>query len=1651
MRKKGFPFFVLFALLAALAVAGVSSSCWMYSRVRAYEKSHGVQVFADGSGTEENGSGSNACDRVDAPAEPRRLAVIGKARADADGREVVVKLTESPDPAVLKSYVTAGPLVEGDVSVSCDRCYDWDLDERVTCLTVRGAFAYGTNAWVRLAKGLPAKGEDAECKIEPLAEDVELTAPMGHRSTSLDFAASGRYLPPLGRRAIAVESVNMTNVSMSLRTVPPANVVPLLALDENAWNYVSASWWRSDDEWISDLSEPIAKFAAPIRNERDRDVTTALPLRLADGAVSNGIYLVSVEARGNGARRNRHRLVCVTDLAPNVRKTDNGLFVWVTSLAKGVPVAGAEVLAYTTANALVARGRTDANGWCECERVAKGEPFAVVVTAADGSDRSFIALRASAQMEESGLVSARENYLSRSACTAFAWTDRGIYRHGEPILFHALVRNGLGVAPASMPVVLSLVDSKNVTRRRVTLKTDPLGAVATSELSVPDDWPSGKWKLSLALPGADGSELVSRTVKIEEFAPPQVRVSVAPEGSANPSNFAFSVGAEHLFGGPARGLVCEGAVLFEDAAFAPEGWRGYAFGDDDRKLAKGFRRLRTTRLDESGRCRFEAPLFKDSGSPAAAIRVTCQATVIEDGGRPATARANAILHYYPLYLGARLGGVVRRPASGPVAIPLACVTPAGKRASGGLCLVAKVERIDTVSTYRTSKKGWGTWDCDRVRSTVAENLMFRSEPDRDTAIELPIDACGDYRVTVVEPVSGAGFSREFYLGDGEDCETRAALARPATVSLTADRPFYRPGDVPRLLVKSPFAGKALLSVFRDGLVHHETLALTNATCEIALPRAAYSWAPNVDVSLVVVQDVKSASNRFAVRAHGELALPVRRSEDEVEIRLGASVAIGEGGSEVTVDVDARGAGGPAERAVVTVVDEGINMLTGEPVPNPIARFAESRTATHDLFDLYGRLLPVVGEDALKANGAKTGGDTGAGLLGRVSLTPSRRFRPLALWRNDVALTGGCGRVTFRLPEFVGEVRVTAVAYGRRATGAAAVTRKVTPKLVMQPDAPRFVTPNDRFAFSMPLATRAGATGEVSWRVSVSGGARVDGACATEGRFAFAADAATNLLFEAVATGADGEAKIDYVAEGFGERHSRTILLPVRPSVAGRETAGVVALEPGARWRFEPVASKWPDAAQRVVSVGGSRLSELKAALAWLADYPHGCLEQTSSRILPLVTADGILNAIDPSSVPDRAAYVRAGVARVLSMFRGNGFVMWPDCNYAPWDPETSLYATHFLFEADRSSSADVKLSPDDRDRLLRFLRKQATDSTVAVSAYACHTLALAGSPETDRMLRLYDGRDKLDLLSRSRLARAFALTDDRQRAVALLANAESPASVIEASFLLLALCEIAPDDPRAPALVEWLECYRDATLCSWGTTGSNAHALMALGAYFRRHPPKEGRVEVAVLREDGTTAPIDARRTQFAGREEPTLVNVGEGTAYVSWRRIDRPADGDKAETSGPLTLTRRFRRADGSEVDFANVACGDLLVVELALTSSVARDYADLVIESPFAGACEPVLSEVSPVTYDWVGGSDHDWVMRSDARDDRMLVFSRKFHLDAGGSVVFRHPVRVVSPGDYALPGASVEAMYQPAIKSRLAIGRISVSADGGNRPRN
>lgn len=1634
-------------------------------------------VGCDNSGG--NSAGASATNAVDqAPASTN--AAAASASADAAGK------AKKPDPPLFISGATfrfrLGAYEYGEEGLQLkmpeDECPDMDrISEYVSIepspaplsfkyvywqdsVYVSGRFRPDVEYRVEVRQGLPMRSGRAT------ATKFVRTFNTGSLPPSVRFASSGRYLPSVGRRMVQVKTANVGKLKVRTYEVPERNVVQLLAREERRYNRYYGGGGDSED--TRELAGKECERVIALPERRNEEVVTPIQVQGENGMAEKGVYLVSVaddDMRCDGGSRRfveDWRLVCVTDIGLSVRETKDCVYVWTTSLTTGRPMKDVCVRLCTPSNVLLSDGVTDADGWCALDKatdkwmaIDRGEePFAVVATRRDTPDVSFIALNGKWN-DETPADGSRREFVEKDGVEAFVWTERGIYRHNEKIFVQAILRNGKCRAPNQFPVEFTLSDPEDNVRSRATVMSDRFGSAICEKFSVPEEMRSGVYTIRAKIPGEDGENVIGeRQVKIEEFVPPQIRVKVDVSDDSVMTNIGFTVSAEHLFGGVATGLNADGAVMFADAPFKPKGWDGFSFGDSGRHLNPNFMTFRKTPLDNDGRLFIrtaEGGRVEKIGRPAAAVKATLQGTVFENGGRGVSARASRIMHFYPHYVGVKMPASLRR-SEKPVKCEVALVRPDGtavQSAAADRSLSVKVERVDYVYSLKKLGGGRSEWVTDKIRLPVGEVGRLAVGTNGLATLELPVPSVGDYVVTVRDEEADVAFSAGYWVGGrGDDSSLRASLSNPTKLELAFDKKVYYVGDRPRLTVKAPFAGSAWLSVMRDKMVYSQVLRLERPTGEFELQPVTEAWAPGVDVSMTVVQACKAGARHVANRAFGIATMRTSVRDREFDVSVKPSIAYREdGGANLTASLAVGGANAKNARAVVTVVDEGINMLTSEKTPDPIGWFGAVREMQHPFYDIFNYLLPVI-DDSIRRSGAKTGGGAEGDMFRRLSPQPTRRFKPLSVWQKEVKVVNGKATVKFSLPEFAGEARVTAVVYDGKASGAASSNVKITPRLVMQPDAPRFSAPDDVLEAVLTLSNRSGADGEVRYDVSVSGAGALEKPAS--GKIVLNDGASQTMRIPVRAGQNPGEAKIAFRVEGLGERHSDTILLPVRPGAPWVGESRTVCIPAGGKVELPNPAANLPEFAQRRFSVSKDVLGELTAAIGYLVGYPHGCLEQTTSRAYPLVAAGGILNKIpasDSSIATDASNVVQAAIARVVSMQRSDDFVMWPDCDTRPWKTRYSLWASEFLIA---SRKAGFNVPGWARASVTRYLRNFAVNKDVLVSSYACHLLAMASVPDVDTQLRLFDGRTNLPMVAKCHLARAFTASGDRTRAKELAADLH-PDDVVSASLALLAILELDPKDARLPGLAAYINSRRDKSQNHWGTTESNAHALLALATFNRTLPLPSGEPDVILKSGDKTAAVTPKRAFRMTGGGTVVAENRGTGAAYLTASSVSLPDPKSLKPVSSGISVERRFLDIEGKEVDMANLSRGDLLIAELTFNLED-REYEDLVVEDLLPGCFEPDPHAVDGRSHQWDAfawmkeAEIEGFELRRDFRDDRFLLFSTSFtcEADADGKRRARayYAVRVVGAGDFLLPGVSVEAMYAPDIHARSACGRVRVA---------
>jgi uncharacterized protein YfaS (alpha-2-macroglobulin family) len=458
----------------------------------------------------------------------------------------------------------------------------------------------------------------------------------------------------------------------------------------------------------------------------------------------------------------------------------------------------------------------------------------------------------------------------------------------------------------------------------------------------------------------------------------------------------------------------------------------------------------------------------------------------------------------------------------------------------------------------------------------------------------------------------------------------------------------------------------------------------------------------------------------------------------------------------------------------------------------------------------------------------------------------------------------------------------------------------------------------------------------------------------------------------------------------------------------------------------------------------------------LLTYPHGCIEQTTSKVFPLLYFKELARLAEPELFKSNSAdyYIEAGITKLESMQQPSGaFSYWPYGGYTNnW---SSIYASHFLVEARK---AGYTVSDRCYNRLLGALQaferdfRENDSYSFQTAVYGCYVLALAGKPDKSMMFYLKNNaRDKLGDYSQYQLAGAFALAGDLATARSLLPKSLPPAAKEEyetggnfnsstrsQAIVLDVLAEVEPTSPLVPRLVESLT-KAAGKFGRWHTTQENAYAFLALGKILKKQVEADytGTVSIA----GKPLGPFAGKDESFGAKDwagkQVALEIKGKGTCYYYWRAEGIPSKLQIDEYDNDLRVRRRYLDRGGNPMDYGSFRQGDLLVAEITI-DALTEDLENVAIVDMLPAGFEienPRLQSRAGI--DWIGDENYK-PLYMDIRDDRLVLFG---HFRHNVAAKFYYGLSAVTQGKFILPPIRAEAMYAPSKASVASSGRVVV----------
>ncbi|MEI6224906.1 MAG: MG2 domain-containing protein [Deltaproteobacteria bacterium] len=1449
---------------------------------------------------------------------------------------LIVKTTNPADVRTLRERVRIEPAAEIDWGrVEASEPSEWDAGW-TPHFSLPGRFRPGVAYRVTIAGGFAdAFGQAGGAAV--------VTARTSDLEPSFSMTRGAALLEAAGDGALPVEAENLRQLEATVWRLTPADVARLLS------------------------ERPRRKGAGPalpagprvrsvdLGTERNVTKTRPIPIRQILGGARSALFYASVRAPELDPSKSPAATVVgqITDLAVHAKLGATRGVVWVTRLSDGKPAGGAAIAIHDATGKRIWTGKADGEGVCvvpglggKDEWSARSAENGWLVAATVGDDTGVTLSSWSGPFNPwfFGVMGDWDGTEPRSL--GLVTPERGIYRPGQTVYVKGLARyrklGNIETPPTGTRMVVKVTSSRGVDILTQEVSTTAFGTFST-RFALEGDVPLGTYGITATGEVAGGTIQYGGTFRVEEYRAPQFRVdvSVAERSVVDGDPIQGTVLARYLFGGPMADAEVAWTVNRSTMDFTPPGQEGFLFGNqvgfwDDREPGpnRGVAGSGKGRTDATGAFAIAAGRAEAPGNRT--WETVVEAEVADVNRQRVAGRATLIVHPAALYAGVRRRGSGFAESGKPLGIDVLAVTPAGVRETADIEVVLKRREWRSIkkkvigdrwmTVTEPVEEAAGT--CRARASAQPGSCTFTpSAPGLHVAEATVTDARGRRQVT----------RAPFYVvGDGWVSWNRDDTDR---VEMVADREVYEVGSTARILVKSPFPdAEGLLTVEREGVLEERRVRLGSAAATFEIP-VTESSVPNVFASIVLVRgrqggmpvSAKDDPGRPTVRI-GYVQLRVERKGKRLQVALTVDGQEKRPRDKVKVDVQVRDAAGKGAESEVAIwaVDEGVLRLTGFKVPDPVE-------AIHPLRGLSVRVAESLVQLVLR----RAYGDKGLAEGGSGGLDPSgsafrTNFRTTAVFLPDVVTdASGHAQVEFELPDNLTTFRIMAIAItkgDRTGNGESKVV--VAKPLLALPALPRLARVGDTFEAGVVVHAPGGKVRQAEVAASVTGlvlegeaRRKVDlpEGKAREVRFRFRAEK-------------PGQAVLRFTVTGGGESDGVEQRIPVVLPVSREAVAVHGDTRDVRREALTPPSGVRPDVGGLELSLSSTAIAGLQEGMRQLVDYPYGCLEQLSSRLVPFtalrelsgkfgVTAtpadpkepDGwmrdwvgddslaILDAKNPDEVIRRTV-------KAIERLQGpdGGYRYWPGGNCS--DELASAWAVLAL---GRAAALGFPVDGEALGRGQAYLSGTVAAGKCTECGFGCQppppstrvfalwALARTGAPKASFLGALYDEREKLPLFARAMLADAmFVGGGNRAQARALLGEVLNQARVSDAevhmedeqgplgqarwssdvrttAIVLQTLTDVSPDHPFVAKMAAWLVAARGKD-GRYRNTQEAAFALSAMAEVVRTKerevPDFTGTVKLGERRL--AAVPFHGRSLALARSSVP-IAELGRGGAPV--------------------------------------------------------------------------------------------------------------------------------------------------------------------------
>ncbi len=1586
--------------------------------------------------------------------------ILVKRTHDQENPGIEIQFSDVLDPNQdLSGYISTEPAI------------DLNLKKLKNKVLVNGNFEFGNSYKVNIKKGVLNKSGIK------LKNNYEKYVKFNDENPQIIFAKSGCFLPSGNNKKIQFRSINVKSVNLKIKHVFENNLNFFLQQSSlQSTPSQSGNYYYSFNRVGVEIVEKKLQLGE-VRNKwllQELDLSNLIPKG------DNGLYIVELNFnkkdiyyRGvstggkdyytnpmnNGYYHRNGRIskpLILSDIGLTLKKCSDRFIVYTTDIMNAKPLSGCKVELKTYQNQVLEIQKTNGDGKAE---FSVPDEDAFFVEALHNGQRTI--LKTNEMIWNTSNFDVEGVQYSARGIRAYTYTERGVYRPGDPINLSMIFRNHQGTLADGHPVEIEI---RNPRKQLIDSKVlnDGKDGFYNYNFTTNSTDPTGNWNVKIKV----GGSVFYHSLKIETVVAERLKIELIPKEekvSYDMEKIGFDLQANFLFGAPGANLQCQvNAEIYKNTTlFNIPRFRTFNFDNPSIKYKMIESELLDEKLDSNGHISFDWTLPIFNNAPTGLV-AKIEATVSESGGRSSKEKIFLPIDPYKAYVGLNTSKKKWKKLGQANQFQFILLDPEGKPMVG--------EDVK-VRIYNNRYHWWWQYDNenrhfkDDTETEFVKEIKLTSKAD-PVKFEFTPTEYGRYLLEVTHITNdGEGHSAGQFFWASYWGNPDLGMQDAGIISLNSDKERYSNGDVAKIRFDAPKNSMILVSLEKgDEVIEEYWQKAKGGKTTIKVP-ITEKMVPNIYCSVSIIQPHEQTDNDRPIRMYGIIPLNVFEASTRQKITLTAPEVLHPNEKfKCTIQTNDH----KRTQFTIAVVDEGLLSLTDHPSPDAWAEFYKKQLLGVKTYDNYGYIIGANKGDIFKSYSVGGGLAFEKGRKKRLSPEETKRFKPVCMFQGPIYTDkNGFAELEFEMPEYMGAVRIMVVAANGNRYGNADKTVEVKQDVVLLPTLPRMLAPGDKFTIPVEVFATKENVGEVKLTIETIGPVKILGS--KQRTLKFSKTGNKRVDFQAEVPKKVGTAQIIIQAKSKESEISSTTDIAIRPLSARISRREMKICKANKTIDFNVPGDGIEGTNEAFISISRLPKADLGKRMHWLIRYPYGCIEQTTSAVFPQLYLRKFIQTrnFDDERITNN---INKGINRMKKFqLPSGGFSYWPGSrNVSDWG---TSYAGHFLLAAKESGY----FVPEEMiNNWIRFQKSEAKKYnfqdnhyySLREQIYRLYILAKAGKPELGSMNYLRENHlKKMNDTERWILAAAYMQAGVKNAAQEIAMTT----GIIVKDYLEMSgtygsgmrdkamiLDAMITMEEKDKSLQLYLDLSDQISQNRWRSTQTTGYTLLALGRYIQKYYGEDTHdkpITGKITESNGQTCKVNSKdivtnidiNQSFGDKVTfKSTSSIKELFVTLNWSGI--PLKSEAGDKFDGIKLKNEWKDKNGNIISPQNLKQGDIFTQYITVTNLSNLNLKNVALVQLLPSGWEIENERINPDKLDKKEriskrnkkiSTNIDY---TDIRDDRKMWF---FNLRKNKSVTVQVKLRAVTAGEFFMPATYCEVMYDNRYQARKAGMEVKVSA--------